>query len=132
MSSVTKITQREGTNEATTDSAEKQATGAIKYDAGKPGVYQGCIKRFPRALMGVARVSTFGKNKYGTWDGWESVDDGFNRYMNAGARHMLAAASGEEVDPDSKTLLHLEQVAWNALATLELYLREKEKNGTDA
>jgi hypothetical protein len=115
--------------EQTTDDQSKVATGAFKMDAGKPGVYNGCINRFPRALMGVARVSTFGKNKYGTWDGWEAVEDGFKRYMDAGARHQLYAAMGEEIDPDSGTLLHLEQVAWNALATLELYLREKEKTG---
>lgn len=115
------------TKETTKDAADKVATGAFKMDEGKPGAFSGVIQRFPRALMGVARVSTFGKNKYGTWDGWENVDDGFRRYKDAGFRHELYAAMGEEIDPDSGTLLHLEQVAWNALATLELYLREKEK-----
>lgn len=114
--------------ETTVDSAEAQASGAFKMDAGKPGIYQGLIKRFPRALWGVAEISTFGKDKYGTWDGWENVEDALNRYRDAEGRHLLKEAMGEEIDPDSK-LLHLKHKAWGALATLELY--EREKGGTN-
>lgn len=113
--------------QTTLDSVEKQSTGAFKLDAGKPGIYQGLIKRFPRALWGIAEISTFGKEKYGTWEGWESVDDGFNRYKDGEFRHELLAAMGEEVDPDSEKL-HLAHAAWNALATYELYLRKEKSN----
>lgn len=115
--------------ETTNDSPELQEKGAFKMDAGKPGIYQGLIKRFPRALWGVAEISTFGKNKYGTWDGWEAVEDAINRYRDAEGRHLLKEAMGEEIDPDSKKM-HILHKAWGALATAELYLRELEKNDT--
>lgn len=113
--------------EYTTDEPVKIGTGAIKYDAGKPSVFQGVIEYFPRALWGVAEISTFGANKY-AWAGWEGVQNGFKRYKDAQYRHALKKAMGEDVDPDSE-LEHLKHEAWGALATLELYLREKEANG---
>lgn len=111
--------------ETTSDNKKLQAKGAFKLDAGKPGVFQGLFARFPRALWKVAEVSTFGKNKYGTWNGWEDVEDGLNRYRDAEARHLLKEAMGEEFDPDSD-LFHLAHKAWGALAVLELKVREIE------
>lgn len=113
--------------EETPDDPSKIGTGAIKYDAGKPCVWRGVINYFPRALWGVAEISTFGANKY-AWDGWEDVADGYARYRDAQFRHALKLAMGQENDADSH-LLHLKHEAWGALATLELYLREKENNG---
>ncbi len=116
--------------ETTNDSPEKIGTGAIKYDAGKPSVFQGVIEYFPRALWGVAEISTFGANKY-AWNGWEGVENGFKRYKDAQYRHALKLAMGQEVDDDSQ-LMHLKHEAWGALATLELYLRQKEaENGSN-
>lgn len=112
--------------EFTNDSEAKIGTGAIKYDGGKPSVFQGVIEYFPRALWGVAEISTFGANKY-AWAGWEGVENGYKRYKDAQYRHALKSAMGEVVDPDS-TLQHLKHEAWGALATLELYLREQEQN----
>lgn len=109
----------------TTDDPSKIGTGAIKYDGGKPSVFQGVIKYFPRALWAVAEISTFGAKKY-AWSGWEGVEDGYNRYKDAQFRHALLEAMGEQNDPDSK-LEHLAHEAWGALATLELYLRNKDK-----
>lgn len=109
--------------EFTFDEPSKVETGAIKYDGGKPGVWRGLINYFPRALWAVAEVSTFGANKY-AWDGWADVTDGFARYKDAQFRHALKQAMGEQDDSDS-TLNHLAHEAWGALATLELYLREK-------
>lgn len=106
------------------DDPSKVGTGALKYDAGKPAVYQGVIKYFPRALWGVAEISTFGAKKY-AWNGWADVVDGYNRYQDAKFRHALLDAMGQEYDEDSKEL-HLKHEAWGALAALELYLREKE------
>ena len=108
----------------TPDSEEKVKIGAAKYDGGKPSVWRGVINYFPRALWAVAEVSTFGSNKY-AWNGWEGVEDGFNRYKDAQFRHILLHAIGEEKDDDSR-LMHLKHEAWGALATLELYLREQE------
>lgn len=109
----------------TDDSPDKIGTGAIKYDKGKPAVWQGVINYFPRALWGVAEVSTFGAEKY-AWKGWEGVENGYARYSDAKFRHALLHAMGEEQDEDSE-LMHLKHEAWGALATLELYLKEKEK-----
>jgi Domain of unknown function (DUF5664) len=114
--------------ETTNDSPEKVAKGAIKYDADKPAIFQGVIQYFPRALWGVGEISTFGASKY-AWKGWQGVENGYNRYQDAKFRHALLNAMGQEFDNDSH-LLHLKHEAWGALATLELYMREKEKNET--
>lgn len=101
-------------------------TLGAKLDAGKSPVWQGALSYFPRALVAVAYVSEIGARKY-AWKGWESVPNGYNRYSNALARHFLAEGK-EELDVDT-SLPHVYQVAWNALARLELYLKEKE-NGS--
>ena len=96
-----------------------------KADAGKSPVLQGCFQYFPRALLEVARVSECGAKKY-SWKGWESVSDGINRYGNALGRHLLYETTEGAIDKDTG-LLHAAQEAWNALARLELILREMEK-----
>lgn len=94
-----------------------------KLDAGKvcPSLI---IEGMARALWGVAEVATFGMMKY-TRDGWVSVSDGQFRYANAQYRHVLKRAMGETIDPDSE-LWHLKHEAWNALAKLDLAMREEE------
>lgn len=98
-----------------------------KLDAGKPLLLQGVFLYFPLALTEVARVSTEGAVKY-TWRGWESVKGGRERYAEALARHLLAQGwDGKALDQDSKSL-HAAHVAWNALAQLELTLRQQAVN----
>lgn len=92
-----------------------------KVDAGKSAVYQGLFDYFPKACMAVADVSTAGALKY-TWKGWESVPDGETRYRNALARHLLNRCIEGAHDPDG--FLHDAQIAWNAMAVLELSLRK--------
>ena len=96
----------------------------VKDDKGKPDmsiIFEG----FPRALLSVGDIGTFGANKY-TRGGWMTVPDGINRYTAAMGRHLLAEAIDPgAVDEDSGEL-HAVQVAWNALARLELILRDKE------
>lgn len=116
--------------ESTNDDPSKIGSGAIKYDAGKPAVFRGVISYFPRALWQVAEISTFGASKY-AWDGWSDVSEGFERYKDAQFRHALKQAMGEQEDQDSH-LMHLAHEAWGALATLELYLREREANAVSA
>lgn len=97
------------------------APGA-KADAGKIRptlVFRG----FARALWKVAEVGTYGAAKY-TDNGWEHVPNGRERYEDAQLRHMLKTWCGEDRDPDSE-IEHLGHEAWNALARLELALREK-------
>lgn len=100
-----------------------------KLDAGKAPVFQGVVDYFPRALAAVANVSLAGAEKY-AWKGWEDVSDGYNRYKNAQHRHALKRSIEGPYDKDfeklGKKVLHDAQEAWNALAALELYLRENE------
>lgn len=92
-----------------------------KLDAGKSPVFQGLLDYFPRACLAVAEVSAKGAEKY-AWKGWETVPDGYNRYSNALGRHQLYKSIEGPIDSDTG-LLHDAQVAWNAMATLELKLR---------
>lgn len=96
-----------------------------KLDAGKSPIYRGLLDYFPRACLSVAAVSEAGAKKY-AWKGWESVPDGINRYSDALGRHIVNESIEGPLDPDG--FLHKACVAWNSLAALELYLRDKESN----
>ena len=100
-------------------------TPGAKADDGKPEVLRGVLQYFPRAVLEVAKVSRRGADKY-SWKGWERVPDGIQRYGDACARHLLAESIEGPIDRDT-SLLHAAQVAWNALARLELILRDMEK-----
>ena len=89
-----------------------------KLDAGK--LLAGTLGDFSLALREVAKVATFGAEKY-TRGGWQEVPDGEQRYTDALWRHLLAERH-ESTDADSG-LLHQAHLAWNALARLELMLR---------
>src|SRR3990167_2288915 len=92
-----------------------------KLDAGKSCVWRCLFDYFPRACLDVASVSSRGAAKY-AWKGWESVPDGVARYSDALGRHILNESIEGPYDKDG--FLHKAQIAWNALAALELYLRE--------
>ena len=107
---------------------EEDPTGAnphtpgAKLDSGKSPVFRGLFDYFPRACMAVSDVSEAGAKKY-TWKGWEAVPDGYNRYSDAMSRHILKKGIEGDFDTDTM-LLHDAHIAWNALAVLELKLRE--------
>ena len=90
-----------------------------KLDEGK--VLAGVLSDFSLALLAVAQIGTFGAAKYSR-GGWQHVPEGYQRYTDALWRHLLAERHGG-TDPDSG-LLHQAHLAWNALARLELMLRE--------
>ncbi len=71
------------------------------------------------ALEQVTRVGTYGAKKY-TPKGWKSVVNGQERYMEAAMRHWLTLSGGEQVDESGQ--LHLAQICWNFLATLQLQM----------
>lgn len=90
-----------------------------KLDAGK--IQMGLVMNgFPRALMAVGEVATFGAKKYSP-NGWMKVENGVTRYTDAMYRHALTEPM-EAVDPQTG-LLHAAHVAWNALARLELMIQ---------
>lgn len=92
----------------------------IKLDEGKNRLSL-VLGGFSRACFEVGRVGTFGAKKY-TDNGWQEVENGKSRYLDALLRHLFAYFKGELIDPESK-LSHLAHVAWNALAILELDLK---------
>ena len=106
-------------------STEKDPTG---LDAHAPGAKldDGKVRAdlmldgFGLALLEVAKVSTYGAQKYSE-HGWRAVQDGVKRYRAAGDRHRLRRYL-EETYPDTR-LLHLAHEAWNRLAELEMVLR---------
>lgn len=89
-----------------------------KLDAGK--VQASLLGGFSLALMAVAEVSTHGAEKYSR-GGWQSVENGIERYADAEWRHLLKGFY-EKLDQDSG-LRHKAHQLWNGLAELELRLR---------
>ena len=104
-----------------------------KLDSGKVCVFQGLFDYFPRACFAVADVSTRGAKKY-AWKGWEQVPNGYKRYSDAMGRHILKESieGYYDIGPGGlgPEVLHASQVAWNAMARLELLLREIEKENS--
>jgi len=102
---------------------------AKKQNLGKMPVFQGVFQYFPRALKAVAGVSGFGREKYKaewTTKGWRDVpaDD----LRDALARHQLDRCIEGDVNHTDGGLLHDAQVAWEALAVLEVRLIELERS----
>jgi hypothetical protein len=94
-----------------------------KLDDGKARVTKGLLLSFPRACQAVAQVTERGAKKY-MWNSWQHVPEGVERYEDAMGRHIVARSIEGEHDRDG--FLHRAQVAWNALASLELWLRGQE------
>ena len=97
----------------------QHAPGA-KLDDGK--IMAGVLSDFSLALIEVAKVGTFGAKKYSR-GGWQYVENGEERYMDALWRHLLAERH-EPIDKESG-LLAFAHLAWNSLARLELMLRNE-------
>ena len=95
-----------------------------KYDSGKPQAGT-VIKDFSNALMAISELGTFGIHKYGP-SNWLYVPDGITRYTNAMGRHLLLEEI-EKIDPETD-MLHAVSTAWNALARLELIIREQNRS----
>lgn len=113
--------KQEGTEDEKDPHGLSPSDPGAKLDGGKLIVDQ-ILGMFSHALEEVARVGTYGAGKYSV-GGWQHVPNGKTRYADAGMRHWLRYKQGEDVDPESG-LPHLAQCAWNALAVLELYMRE--------
>ena len=75
----------------------------------------------PRALALVARVLTYGAERYGAHN-WERVENGRERYTDAVMRHVEAWRSGEKSDPDTG-VHHLAHAVCCALFLVELETR---------
>ncbi len=100
-------------------SGKDQHEPGAKLDSGK--VMAGILSDFSLALTEVAKVGTYGAEKYSR-RGWEFVTNGKERYNDAKWRHLLTQKH-HRLDNDTG-LLHLAHEAWNTLAELELILRD--------
>lgn len=106
---------------------DPHALGA-KLDAGKlqPWLF---FSGFANALEKVANVTTIGAAKY-TRNGWLTVPNGEERYMEAYMRHAMKLGQGQiyDTDPGGIGTKHLAQMIWNLLAVLELEERNAKSN----
>lgn len=94
-----------------------------KSDAGKPlaGIV---LRQFSAALMGVAKVMTLGTTKEGrTEDNWQSVENGYTRYYDAFARHLLTFGGGTLHDATSK-LPHIDHMITNLMIMRHFLVKE--------
>jgi ABC-type Zn uptake system ZnuABC Zn-binding protein ZnuA len=91
-----------------------------KVDAGKSKVYTLFMQYFPRAIQEVAKVSGAGTAKGYAPGSWKFVENGIDRYSDAMMRHILDEMTNEISVEGGVEVLHAAQVAWNALARLEL------------
>jgi len=112
------------TSEIDTNGLNQHDPGA-KLDSGKNRLGL-VLLAFANALQEVGVVGTFGANKY-TDNGWLSVPDGERRYTDAMLRHLLQEKTEGKIDKETG-LLHSAQVAWNALARLQLQLMDKDES----
>ena len=92
-----------------------------KYDGEKPRMYL----LPPKALTEIAKVLTFGANKYDE-NNWKKLDNLQNRYTGAALRHIFAHMDGEELDPETG-LDHLAHAMCCLLFKLEAKLNETSK-----
>lgn len=99
-----------------------QAKG-IKHDNGKPRPDL-IFSAMARALLEVSKVAAMGAAKYDD-DNWLTVEDASKRYRDAKGRHLLLGAI--EPHDNESNITHLAHEAWNALAVLELHLRQLEE-----
>lgn len=90
--------------------------GGLKLDTGKP--MMGLVPS--AALMEVAKVMTFGAEKY-TPNNWRGGFD-YSRLYDAGLRHIHQYIDGEDKDPESK-LSHIAHAACCMLMLLEHELK---------
>jgi len=112
---------------------EFRAKAGKKFDGGKAPIASLFMRYFPRAVQAVANVSEYGARKY-TPEGWKTVPDGIARYGDAMARHEIKQFIEGPYDDGDSGLSHAAQVAWNAMARLELALaagKIEDRRGND-
>ena len=102
----------------------------IKHDSEKPKMNL----LPPKAILEVAKVLTFGAEKYGA-ENWKELEDLQNRYLAGALRHIFAHMDGEELDPETN-LSHLAHALCCLLFKLEIELengksKEEEPRETD-
>jgi hypothetical protein len=84
--------------------------------------------QFPKALEAITKCSEYGHLKYKETDtdylNYQRVEGGSKAYADAGLRHRLYKKGTTDIESQ---LPHYYHVAWNALAELELLIKENSK-----
>lgn len=111
------------------DKEEEELKG-VKTDSSKVDISV-LFKQFPRALTAVAEASAYGHNKYRETDkdmlNFTRVDNAESRYRGALMRHERDRYTDGYLDSESN-LPHIYHKAWNALAELEMHLKDQKVN----
>lgn len=92
----------------------------IKYDGEKPKMHL----LPPKATLEVAKVLTFGAQKYDE-ENWRKLDNLQARYSSGALRHIFAHIDNEELDPESG-LSHLAHAICCLMFKLEIELENGE------
>lgn len=92
----------------------------IKYDGEKPKMHL----LPPKATLEVAKVLTFGAQKYDE-ENWRKLDNLQARYSSGALRHIFAHIDKEELDPESG-LSHLAHAICCLMFKLEIELENGE------
>lgn len=98
--------------------AKTRGTAVGKDGSGKDDRADGKLRwdLLPLAeIEDIVRVYTEGAKKYAD-SSWQDIPDGFNRYLGALMRHLVAYTKGERYDKEG--FMHLSAVCWNAIALL--------------
>lgn len=92
----------------------------------KPDPLRDVYQEFPRAMREIARVTAYGATKHAP-RGWQTFEPeyGMNYHRSKIGRHLLDLELDGPVNESDGQLLHAAQVAWNALAYLENYLKSE-------
>lgn len=108
---------------------EKKIEEGQKFSEDKLPVWNVLFWQFPLAIQEVVKCSQAGHKKYEEtdfdWQNFSKVKGGQFTYRNALLRHLFEADKNE-FDSDLSQygeIRHIAQVAWNALASLELHMR---------
>jgi hypothetical protein len=116
------LAEREALEESELFGSDRLRPDAFKkYDDGKPRT--DLIP--PQPLLEVARVYTYGADKYGA-DNWRNAPS-LRRYLAAAQRHVLAFQDGEDLD-DESGLHHLAHAACNMLIMMTLLEHKPESD----
>ena len=93
----------------------------LRYNDGKP-----CMSLLPPlALEEVAKVLTYGKQKYAAWNWLKGLDH--MSIVDSMERHLSAWKKGEDIDSESG-LLHASHMATNAVMLIEMILLRPDLN----
>jgi hypothetical protein len=96
-----------------------------KFDSEKPKMYL----LPPKATVEVAKVLTFGAQKYSE-DNWRYLDNIQNRYSGGALRHIFSHLDGELQDPETN-YSHLAHAICCLMFKLELELEDGSKKNKE-